>query len=279
MTDGFIEHRGRRVAYTAYGPTSGTPVLFIPGAGCGRRMAFGVDHLADHGVRLLSVDRPGLGASDPDPHKTLDSVADDLAALIDIVVGHAVPVVANSQGAPFGLALATTERVSGLVLASPIDDLGHPATTARLPEPHREFVTGIAADPDAAMQDLSGYTAAMLFAMVMADYPASDDAVYGTPGFRTMLRTALADGLAHGPAGYARDTVLATSPWPSRLMRPEADVGILFGDDDHVHSPDLGATLTTRVHGATRTVVPGVGGSLLWARPDVVFDAVRSMGS
>lgn len=277
MTDGSVEHRGRRLAYTAYGPTSGTPVLFIPGAGCGRRMAFGLDRLADHGIRLISVDRPGLGASDPDQDKTLDSVAADLAALIDIVVGHAVPVVANSQGAPFGLALSTTGRVSGLLLASPIDDLGHPAVSALLPEPHREFVTGIAEDPDAAMQELSGYTATMLFDMVMADYPASDEAVYDESGFRTMLRSALADGFAHGPAGYARDTVLATSPWPSHLMHPGVDVGVYFGSDDRVHSPDLGATLTARIPDATRAVLPGVGGSLLWARPEVVFDAVRSM--
>ncbi|WP_238395557.1 alpha/beta fold hydrolase, partial [Mycolicibacterium sp. CBMA 295] len=279
MTDGSIEHRGRQVAYTAYGPASGMPVLFIPGAGCGRRMAFGHDHLADHRIRLISVDRPGLGASDPDPHKTLDSVAADLATLVDTAVGHPVPVVANSQGAPFGLALATTGRASGLMLASPIDDLGHPSMTARLPAPHRAFVTGVADDPDAAMQDLSGYTAAMLFDMVMADYPASDNAVYGDPGFRTMLQTALADGFTHGPAGYARDAVLATAAWPTHLMSPGVEVRLLFGSDDHVHSPDLGATLATRIRGATRTVVTGVGGSLLWARPDVVFDAVRSLGS
>ena len=278
MTDGSIERGGRQVAYTAHGPTSGTPVLFIPGAGCGRRMAFGLDHLTDHGVCLISVDRPGLGSSDPDPHKTLDSVAADLADLIDTVVGHAVPVVANSQGAPFGLALSTTGRASGLLLASPIGDFGHPAMTALLPEPHREFVTGIAEDPDAAMQDLSGYTAAMLFDMVMADYAASDAAVYDDPDFRAMLRTALTDGFAHGPEGYARDAVLATSPWPSHLTGTTANVSLLFGSDDRVHSPDLGATLAARIRGATRTVVPGVGGSLLWARPDVVFDAIRSMG-
>lgn len=276
MTDGSIEHCGRRVAYTSYGATSAIPVLFIPGAGCGRRMAFGLDTLAEHGVQLISVDRPGLGSSDPDPYKTLDSVAADLAALIDIVVGHAVPVVANSQGAPFGLALAATGRVSTVMLVSPIDDLGHPATTAQLPGPHREFVTGIADGPDAAMQDLSGYTAAKLFDMMMADYPASDDAVYGEPGFRAMLRAALADGFAHGPVGYARDAVLATTAWPSDLLNPGVPVRVFFGSDDHVHSPDQGATLTTRIRGAGRTVVTGVGGSLLWARPDLVFDAVRS---
>jgi pimeloyl-ACP methyl ester carboxylesterase len=167
--------------------------------------------------------------------------------------------------------------VSALLLASPNDDLGPPAVYPQLPEPHREFITGITEDPDAAMQELSGYTATMLFDMVMADYPASDEPVYGGPGFRTMLRSALADGFAHGSAGYARDTVLATAPWPSHLMRPGVDVGVLFGSEDRVHSPDLGATLTSRIPGATRAVLPDVGGSLLWARPEVVLDAARSM--
>ena len=49
-----------------------------------------------------------------------------------------------------------------------------------------------------------------------------------------------------------------------------------YGSDDTVHSPDLGATLAGRIAEATRTVVDGVGGSLLWARADVVLGALAS---
>ena len=273
-TDNSIERQGRRIAYTAYGPASGTPVLFIAGAGCGRRMAFGLEQLDARGVRLISIDRPGIGASDPDPDKTFDSVAADFAAAIDAVAGHPVPVVANSQGAPFGLALAATGCVSHLVLVSPIDDLGHPAVGALLPDAHRAFVAAVAADPDGAMRDLARYTPTALFDMMMADYPDCDRAVYDDPGFRAMLRTALSDGFARGPAGYARDTLLATCPWPLHLMAPGVGVQVMFGSDDAVHSPDLGATLTDRIPGAARTVVADVGGSLLWAQPSTVLSAL-----
>ncbi|CRZ13626.1 alpha/beta fold hydrolase [Mycolicibacterium neworleansense] len=272
----WVEHDGRRIAYAAYGPDSGVPALFIAGAGCGRRMTFGQRGLDEYGIRLISVDRPGIGGSDPDPGKDFDTVAADFAAVIDAVAGCPVPVVANSQGAPFGLALARTGRASGLVLASPIDDLGYPPVTALLTAPHRDFVTAIAADPDGAMHDLCGYTAAALFDMIMADYPASDGVVYDDPGFREMLRAALTDGFAQGPAGYARDTVLASSPWPAHLMEPGVDVDLLFGCDDAVHSPDLGITLAGRIPRARRTVVAGVGGALLWALPDLVL---RRLGS
>lgn len=278
-TEGWVESRGRRMAYAAYGPDSGAPVLFIAGAGSGRRMAFGLEMLDETGIRLISVDRPGLGASTPGPGKTLDSVAADFAAVIDTVVGRPLPVVANSQGAPFGLALAATGRVSRLVLVSPIDDLGHPPVAAQLPAAHREFVNAIAADPDGAVQVLSGYTATALFDMMMADYPPSDAVVYEQPGFRAMLRAALDDGFAQGAGGYARDTVLATSPWPTHLLSPRIDVHVLFGADDTVHSPDLGDILAARIPGATRTVIAGVGGALLWARPDVVLGRVGVLDS
>ncbi|MGV9803511.1 alpha/beta fold hydrolase [Mycobacterium sp. NPDC003449] len=270
-TEDTVRPGGRRIAHACYGPRSGMPVLFIAGAACGRKMLFGHRHLDKHRIRLISVDRPGIGASDPDPDKTFDTVAADLAAVIDTVIGYPVPVVTNSQGAPFGLALATTGRVSGLVLASPIDDLGHPPVTALLSAAHREFVTAIAADPRAATQDLCAYTATALFDTIMADCPPSDRAVYDDPAFRTMLRAALSDGFAQGAAGYARDTVLATSPWPAHLLTPGTDVHVLFGSDDRVHSPDLGANLAGRIAGADRTIVTDVGGALLWARAEMVL--------
>lgn len=273
--EGWVEFRGRRTAYAAYGPDSGEPAVFIAGAGCGRRMAFGLEVLDAAGIRLISVDRPGIGTSTADPSKTLDSVAADIAAMIDTIVGRPVPVIANSQGASFGLALAATGRASRLVLVSPIDDLGYPAVAAQLSPAQREFVAAVAADPEGAMQDLCGYTATALFDMIMADYPASDAVVYDQPGFRAMLRAALDDGFSQGAAGYARDTVLATSPWPTHLLSPGVDVHVLFGADDTVHSPDLGATLATRIPGVTRSVIAGVGGALLWARPDVVVDRLR----
>jgi pimeloyl-ACP methyl ester carboxylesterase len=264
---------GRQLAYRAYGPAGGTPVLFIPGAGSGRLMRFGDDALLQRrNVRLISVDRPGLGGSTADPAKTFASVAHDLGELVRDVVGGPVSVIANSQGAPFALALAATSWARGLLLVSPIDDVAYPPVTALLPAPYREMVAAVAEDPDALAADLSGYTAEALYTMVMSDPPECDAAVYGHPDFQSLFRTALQDAFAGGAAGYARDTVLAMTAWPAELFDPAVDVRILFGGDDAVHSPDLGAQLTNRIRGARREVVAGAGGALLWARPELVLD-------
>jgi pimeloyl-ACP methyl ester carboxylesterase/GNAT superfamily N-acetyltransferase len=264
---------GRALAYAEYGPADGTPVVFLPGAGCGRVMSFGADLLENRHVRLISIDRPGLGRSSADPHKTFASVAADVACLIDELAGHSVPVVANSQGAPFGLAVAAAGAVTRLVLASPIDDMAHPPIRALLPEHHRALIDDVEADPGRVLAALSNTTPAALCDMVMRDYPASDAPVYDDPAFRATFSAALSDGFRCGSDGYARDTVLAMTAWPDRLFTAGVPVALLMGHDDHAHSPDRGATLATRLD-AHRTVVEDVGGSLLWARPELVLDAL-----
>ncbi|GLW49405.1 hypothetical protein Stsp02_50660 [Streptomyces sp. NBRC 14336] len=73
---------GRRLGWAEWGPADGTPVLLCPGAATRRWLGFGggVDDSA--GIRLVSVDRPGLGASDPAPGRTLTTWATDIQHLI-----------------------------------------------------------------------------------------------------------------------------------------------------------------------------------------------------
>jgi pimeloyl-ACP methyl ester carboxylesterase len=267
---------GRTLGYAAYGPPDGTPVVFLPGAGCGRLMTFGEERLQDRHIRLISVDRPGLGLSDPDPDKSFTSTAADVARLIDELVGHPVPVVANSQGAPFGLAVGATGAVTGLVLASPIDDMAHPPIRALLPADYRATIDAVAGDPDRTLATLSSTTPDELLDMVLRRYPPSDAQVYGDPAFRARYAAALSDGFRSGADGYARDTVLAMTAWPDELFSATVPVTLLMGRDDDAHSPDRGVTLARRL-GATCIGVDGVGGSLLWARPDLVLDAVSTL--
>jgi pimeloyl-ACP methyl ester carboxylesterase len=265
---------GRELAYAEYGPATGMPVVFLPGAGCGRLMSFGEELLEVRQVRLVSVDRPGLGMSTLHSEKTFASVAADVASLIDTLAGEPVPLVANSQAAPFGLAVAAVGAASGVVLASPIDDLAHPPIRALLPDEHRALIDGVEADPGRALTTLSNITPDVLMDMVMRDHPLSDTPVFGDPAFRAGYALALSDGFGCGSEGYARDTVLAMTAWPEDLFPPGVPVVLLMGADDHAHSPDRGATLAARLD-ADRTVVDDVGGSLLWARADLVLDAAK----
>lgn len=264
---------GRRVSYAEYGSPDGISVMFVPGAASGSLMAFGGTALPARGIRLISFDRPGLGESDNDPEKTLDSVGADIAELVSALAGRPVPVIANSQGAPFGIAAALCGAATRLILASPSDEVALPEVAAQLPSDFQELVRAVnQASVLEAEQMFTSFTASTFFDMVMNSAAPGDSAVYGNREFRDRFRRVVEEGFAQGPAGYARDTSLAMSRWGLDLQQVDVPVHILFGAHDSNHSPDQGEILAMRFPEASRTLISEIGGSLLWARPDVVLD-------
>lgn len=266
---------GRLLAGSCTGPVDGRPVLFVAGAATGRSMVFGAELLAEKGIRLLTMDRPGIGSSTPDPARTIASTAADYRAFVDGVLGAfdaSVPVVANSQGGVFALALALSGGASRLVLVSPADELAHPAVHAQLPAEATALADLALNDRDAAETVLAGFDAAGMEAMVLGGSDDEDRAFYTAPGFLDRYRRALAEGFANAGQGYVRDTVLAMRPWALPLDEVACPVTVLFGARDRVHSPDLGATLAGRMPHAARTVIPEAGGALLWTHAAQVLD-------
>ena len=63
------------------GPSDCFPVLLCPGAATSRWLGFGADAAEALRVRLVSVDRPALGASTPAPGRMFGDFADDIRHL------------------------------------------------------------------------------------------------------------------------------------------------------------------------------------------------------
>lgn len=271
-----VSSDGRALTGTSYGPPDGRPVLFIAGAGTGRAMAFGEDLLDARGVRLIAMDRPGMGGSDPDPQRSVASTAADYRAFVARILDDdsaTVPVVANSQGGLFGLAAADQGWTSTLVLVSPADEVAHPSVHALLSEPARALPDLVAEDPVQARALIGSFTAEGLRSMILDGSDPADRAVYSEPAFARRFAAALAQGFASGGEGYVVDTMAAMAPWPLDLARIDAAVVVLFGGRDDVHSPDHGAILASRLPRARRCVLPDAGGALLWTHADLVLDA------
>jgi pimeloyl-ACP methyl ester carboxylesterase len=267
---------GRRLAWSEWGPVDGAPVVFCTGAGMSGALGFGADGLAPLGLRLLAPDRPGLGASDPDPAKTLTSFAADVGALLG---GRPASVVGFSQGAPFALAIAAAGHATALALVSAQDELAHPALRPRLTPQLAELVAA-ARDEPAALAARVARTAGAewLWNMILTMSAPEDRAVYTAEPFATLYRTALDEGFAQGPAGYARDLAIALGPWPYRPEDIAVPVHLWFGarDTSPVHSPDHGATLSARLPDATLTVVQDEGGAVLWTRAGDILAALAA---
>ncbi|MBB2912500.1 pimeloyl-ACP methyl ester carboxylesterase [Streptosporangium becharense] len=268
---------GRRLGWAEWGPEDGVPVLFLSGAAMGRSLGFGGDVVAGRGIRLVSLERPGLGASDPDPGRTLDGWAADVEAFLSARGLGRVPVVGFSQGAPFALACAAAGVVRSVAVVAGQDELTHPDLSGLL-DPHLAgMMAAIGADPEGfAASFAEKADAEGMWQLIVSMSSDLDRAVYTDPAFEGHYRRALAEGFAQGAAGYTRDLVLAMSRWPFDVAGITVPVDLWYGghDTSTVHSPDHGATLARRIPGARRHLLPEAGGSVLWTHAEEILTAL-----
>src|SRR5437016_6058842 len=92
-TDRSLQLRdGRHLAYTTTGEPHARPVIFLHGWCASRLLA----PPSPAGVRLITVDRPGVGGSDRQPGRRLLDWADDLVQLIDALALEQPALVGHS---------------------------------------------------------------------------------------------------------------------------------------------------------------------------------------
>lgn len=270
---------GRLLGWAEWGPGDGVPVLFSPGAATSRHLGFGADVLDGLGVRLISVDRPGLGVSSPAPGRTFGDFVDDIRAFTGLRGLGRPLMVGNSQGAPFALACAAAGVVRALAVVSGADEVAEPGFADALLEELRGLVGLAVSDPAAAEQVFAGFTPQGMWDMVMSHSPECDLDVYRQPAFAAAYRRALDEAFAQGAAGYARDTVLAMGRWGIGLSDISVPVDLWYGEKDTGHSPDQGVRLASRIPGAVRHLVPEAGGAVLWTHAGQVLSTLLGRGA
>jgi pimeloyl-ACP methyl ester carboxylesterase len=112
--DGSVRLRdGRTLAYAEWGDLRGRPVVLLHGMPNSRQLYPDEDGTRAAGVRLITMDRPGYGRSDPRPGRTLLDWVDDYAEFADLRDLPPCPIVGWSSGGPYALACAA--RIPGRV--------------------------------------------------------------------------------------------------------------------------------------------------------------------
>jgi pimeloyl-ACP methyl ester carboxylesterase len=270
---------GRVLAWSEWGPVDGLPVLFCTGAGMSGWLGFGSKDLPDLGLKLIAIDRPGLGLSHAHPHKTLSSWVDDTREFIQSHSLQNVLAVGFSQGAPFAFALAGCNLVKAIAIVSGQDELTHPRLKPLL---HPDVAGMIAA----VQQDAVGFeqhfaqmaTWEGLWQLIIGMSGECDRTLYESDTFGKAYQRALQEGFSQGAQGYARDLVNALSSWPFDLENITVPVDLWYGgaDTSTVHSPDFGATLASRLPNASHTIDPEAGGSILWTRSRDILAKLKS---
>lgn len=270
---------GRRLAWYEWGSVDGLPVLFCTGAGMSGWLGFGANILPELGLKLIAIDRPGLGLSEPHPDKTLSSWVDDIQELIHANHFQDVLAVGFSQGAPFAFALAGRNLLKAIAIVSGQDDLTHPLVRPLVHPDVEKIIAAVQQDAVEFEQNFAQMvTPEGLWQLIINMSAECDRLLYESEIFREAFQQALKQGFAQGPQGYVRDFVNALSSWPVALENITIPVDLWYGglDTSTVHSPDFGITLALRLPNASHNLDPKAGGSILWTRAKDILIKLKS---
>jgi len=107
---------GRSLGYAACGNPEGNPVFLFHGWPGSRLEAMLLEEEADRaGVRIIGIDRPGMGLSDFQPGRHILDWTDDVKALADALGIERFAVLGISGGGPYAAACA--HRIPDLLTA------------------------------------------------------------------------------------------------------------------------------------------------------------------
>ncbi len=257
---------GRQLAYCEWGALDGRPVVLLHGAPGSRLICPDEEATEAAGVRLLTVDRPGYGRSDPRPARTLLDWPADYVELADQLGLPPCPVVGWSAGGKYALALGfgAPDRVTTIGLAGspgPRDQV--PGALDELSPEDQAAVELLARDRAAGLAAISKICAwyaddgwETIFAESWGD---ADDRLLAQPDVLDPMKALLREGARQGSAGFASDEAVALTPWAFSVADIRQPVHVWVGESDlqvgRAHADYLAASIPR----ATLVTFPAAG--------------------
>lgn len=227
---------GRRLGYAEYGDADAPSVIYCHGfPSC--RLEPGMVDIS--GIRLVALDRPGYGLSDPSPGRRLVDWPADVAAAADALGIDRFAVAGVSGGAPYAAACAALlqGRVTGLALICGIapPDTGWEAGGAAAQLMMLDRLPGSAALAAALARRLVlGLRSASLLRTLLrfGRLPEADRRVLaGRIGIHVL--DSFREALRNGPQGALDDARNFAQPWDFTMEGISVPTVIWHGDMDN----------------------------------------------
>ncbi len=262
---------GRTVAYDVIGPDDGPVVVLHHAAPGSRRFDPDPAATAAAGVRLVTIDRPGYGGSDPLPGGTVPTIptyAADAAAVLDHLHVTDAVVAGWSAGGRIAAALAATRpdlATALFLIGAPapdddvpwVDDAYRPAIAAMRAAP-ADAVELMVANLSAAQQ--GGQDAADDATALLTAGPADEAVLAADAALRERVIAMLGEAMAQGPIGVAADVVSYTvADWGFDPASIGAPTTCIYGAADRLVPPAHGEWWAARIPEARVEVVDGAG--------------------
>jgi pimeloyl-ACP methyl ester carboxylesterase len=259
---------GRKLAWTENGARDGRPVLVLHGSpGCRLSRHGDSARLDALGIRQISYDRPGYGASDPLPGRNVRDAVDDIQAVLDAAGVERAGIIGTSGGGPHALAVATALASRATLVYCNVgvaprhllsDDeffAGMDRENVRRfksaiqprDQVHREFT----AELDEAIAAFQANPSSMLGRMQL---PEADGRIMREHSVG--IATTMLEALSRGYWGFVDDFAAITRDWGFDPRLAEVPVIIEYGLQDVNVPPGHGRWLAAHIPGATAIVHP-----------------------
>jgi pimeloyl-ACP methyl ester carboxylesterase len=258
----------RQIGFAEFGDPQGRAVFWLHGSpGARRQIPMEARVYAEQRqIRLIGVDRPGIGSSSPYQYDTVFAFAEDLRTIADTLGIDRFEVIGLSGGGPYTLACAAAmpDRVvaagvlGGVAPVRGADAIGGGVST---------LITAAAPVVEVAGAPLR-LVASQLIRLIR---PVAEPALYAyarispeadrrllvRPEFKAMFLDDLLNGSRKQLAAPFADVVVFARDWGFRLDEVKVPIRWWHGDRDHIVPFEHGQHVVSRLPDAQLTHLPG----------------------
>jgi pimeloyl-ACP methyl ester carboxylesterase len=260
---------GRRVAFGEYGDPTGQPVVYCHGFPSSRREALLVhDSAAAEGARIIALDRPGYGDSDPRFGRTILEWPADVAAVADHLNLDHVALLGISGGGPYALACAARipERIRACALVCPLGPIYRPELLATMHWAARNQFAMAKNVPLLTQVIFGPVTTGFLsqnpdvvehFRAIAA--PTVDQQALEQKQVRQVLNATISEAMRTGARGARQDLVLYTFPWGIAFESLRTPLQLWHGEVDGTVPVAHSRWYAAHLPGVVTHFIPGEG--------------------
>ena len=259
----------RQIGFAEFGAPQGRTIFWLHGTPGARRQipieARAYAEAAD--IRLIGIDRPGIGSSTPHQYENVLEFAEDLRTIADVLGIGKMAVVGLSGGGPYTLACAAAmpERVvaagvvGGVAPTVGADSIGgglmgNLGTRVAPILAVAKVPIGMVATTLIRLIRPFGGPAADLYGLVS---PPADRALLARPEIKAMFLDDLLNGSRRQMAAPFYDVIAFARDWGFRLDEVKVHVRWWHGDADHIVPYAHGQHVVSRLPDAELFPMPG----------------------
>jgi len=252
---------GRKLGVAEFGPAEGRTIFWFHGTpGARRQVPPAARRLArSENLRVIGVERPGVGKSTPHLYRAISEWADDVDELADLLRVDRFGLAGLSGGGPYALACAHAfpdRVVAGAVLGGVAPTCGPeaaPGGAVRLAVAFEPLIT-LLREPLGemftrtvqALRPLSDHA----FDLYVRFAPEGDKRVLGDRAIRETFIEDMMLGSQDNLRSFFYDLILFSRPWGFSVREIKVPIHFWQGDDDNLVPPEHAEHLTRLVPGS-----------------------------